>query len=185
MRVLVEGVCRAPRDEVPWPATTHMAASCRRSTTTPGRARDRGADAQRARAFNDYVHLNRRIPDEVLTTANNITDPVRSRTRWPRTCWSRCRGSSSCSRPDGVGERLKLLGETLASELEILKLERKIEGQVRSQVHKNQKEFYLNEQLKAIRKELGHQNEFASEIEELGSRSSAGAHAARGARRRR
>jgi ATP-dependent Lon protease len=48
-----------------------------------------------------------------------------------------------------------------------VKLERKIEGQVRSQVHKNQKEFYLNEQLKAIRKELGHQNEFASEIEEL------------------
>ena len=65
-------------------------------------------------------------------------------------------------------ERLQRLGETLAAELEILKLERKIEGQVRSQVHRNQKEFYLNEQLKAIRKELGHQNEFASEIEELG-----------------
>jgi ATP-dependent Lon protease len=38
---------------------------------------------------------------------------------------------------------------------------------VRSQVHKNQKEFYLNEQLKAIRKELGYQNEFSSELEEL------------------
>jgi ATP-dependent Lon protease len=46
-------------------------------------------------------------------------------------------------------------------------LERKIEGQVRSQVHKNQKEFYLNEQLKAIRKELGYQNEFSNEIDEL------------------
>ena len=67
----------------------------------------------------------------------------------------------------GPAERLRLLGETLAAELEILKLERKIEGQVRSQVHRNQKEFYLNEQLKAIRKELGHQNEFASEIDEL------------------
>jgi len=66
-----------------------------------------------------------------------------------------------------VGERLRLLAETLASELEIVKLERKIEGQVRSQVHKNQKEFYLNEQLKAIRKELGHQGEFTNEIEEL------------------
>ncbi|MBN1504245.1 MAG: endopeptidase La, partial [Candidatus Eisenbacteria bacterium] len=56
----------------------------------------------------------------------------------------------------------------LSSEVEILKLERKIEGQVRSQVHKNQKEFYLNEQLKAIRKELGYQNEFANELDELG-----------------
>ncbi|HUK64291.1 MAG TPA: endopeptidase La, partial [Dongiaceae bacterium] len=45
--------------------------------------------------------------------------------------------------------------------------ERKIEGQVRSQVHKNQKEFYLNEQLKAIRKELGHQNEYAGELDDL------------------
>ena len=61
-----------------------------------------------------------------------------------------------------------------------MKLERKIEGQVRSQVHKNQKEFYLNEQLKAIRKELGHQNEFASEIDELQRAIKQGAHAARG-----
>src|SRR5258707_14210949 len=68
---------------------------------------------------------------------------------------------------EGAVQRLKMLGEVLSSELEIVKLERKIEGQVRSQVHKNQKEFYLNEQLKAIRKELGHQNEYASEIEEL------------------
>jgi ATP-dependent Lon protease len=64
-------------------------------------------------------------------------------------------------------ERLRHLGQTLAGEIEILKLERKIEGQVRSQVHRNQKEFYLNEQLKAIRKELGHGHEFAGELEEL------------------
>ena len=70
-------------------------------------------------------------------------------------------------KPVETYERLKLIAETLASEIEIVKLERKIEGQVRTQVHKNQKEFYLNEQLKAIRKELGHQNEFATEIDEL------------------
>jgi ATP-dependent Lon protease len=63
--------------------------------------------------------------------------------------------------------RLNLLAKMLASELEIVKLERKIEGEVRSQVHRNQKEFYLNEQLKAIRKELGHQNEFSGELDEL------------------
>src|SRR6185369_8966274 len=63
--------------------------------------------------------------------------------------------------------QLKRLGQAMASELEILKLERKIEGQVRSQVTKNQKEFYLNEQLKAIRKELGYANEFSNEVEEL------------------
>src|SRR5207248_5697059 len=67
----------------------------------------------------------------------------------------------------GASSRLRLLAETLAGEIEIVRLERKIEGQVRSQVHRNQKEFYLNEQLKAIRKELGHQNEFSSELDEL------------------
>ena len=57
---------------------------------------------------------------------------------------------------ESAAERLRMVGEMLATELEIVKLERKIKGQVRSQVHKNQKEFYLNEQLKAIRKELSY-----------------------------
>ncbi|HEU4366569.1 MAG TPA: endopeptidase La, partial [Candidatus Krumholzibacteria bacterium] len=64
-------------------------------------------------------------------------------------------------------ERYRLLGTILAEELEILRLEKKIEGEVRSQVQKNQKEFYLNEQLKAIRKELGHAGDESSEVDEI------------------
>jgi ATP-dependent Lon protease len=117
--------------------------------------------------FNDYVHLNRRIPDEVLVTANNITDPSSlAHTIAAHLLVKVPQKQQLLEVPDAV-EQLRLLGETLAGELEIVKLERKIEGQVRSQVHRNQKEFYLNEQLKAIKKELGHQNEFSSEIEEL------------------
>src|SRR5262249_53905220 len=55
----------------------------------------------------------------------------------------------------------------LSAEVEILRLERKIEGHVRNQVQKNQKEFYLNEQLKAIKKELGHESEGSTEADEL------------------
>jgi ATP-dependent Lon protease len=117
--------------------------------------------------FNDYVRLNRRIPDEVLTAANNLTDPVTLAHTVSAHLLVKVAQKQRLLEVDGELERLKLLSEILSSELEIVKLERKIEGQVRSQVHKNQKEFYLNEQLKAIRKELGHQNEFASEIDEM------------------
>ena len=130
--------------------------------------------------FNDYVHLNRRIPDEVLTTASNITDPSSLAHTVAAHLLVKVPQKQRLLEVESAADRLKLLAETLTAELEIVKLERKIEGQVRSQVHKNQKEFYLNEQLKAIRKELGHQNEFASEIDELQAAIKQGAHAARG-----
>jgi len=117
--------------------------------------------------FNDYVHLNRRIPDEVLMSANNIGDPATLSYTIAANLLVKVTKKQRLLELDGSTERLRALGEMLAGELEIVKLERKIEGQVRSQVHKNQKEFYLNEQLKAIRKELGYQNEFSNEIDEL------------------
>jgi ATP-dependent Lon protease len=119
--------------------------------------------------FSDYVRVNRRIPDEVTTTAGGIEDPATLSHTLAAHLLVKVPQKQVLLEAAGPAERLQLVGEMLAAELEILKLERKIEGQVRSQVHRNQKEFYLNEQLKAIRKELGHQNEFSSEIEELGA----------------
>jgi ATP-dependent Lon protease len=120
-----------------------------------------------AGAFNEYVHLNRRISDEVLLTVNNITDPVVFSYTVASHLQIKVSAKQEILELESVHDRLNHLSQILHSELEIVKLERKIEGQVRSQVHKNQKEFYLNEQLKAIRKELGYQNEFAGELEEL------------------
>ncbi len=120
-----------------------------------------------AGAFNEYVHLNRRISDEVLLTVNNITDPVVFSYTVASHLQIKVSAKQEILELESVNDRLNHLSQILHSELEIVKLERKIEGQVRSQVHKNQKEFYLNEQLKAIRKELGYQNEFAGELEEL------------------
>ena len=169
MRVLVEGLRARRGQALPVVQRLLHGAASRRSPTTPTAGPEIEALQRNVlQLFQDYVHLNRRIPDEVLaTTDGDHRSGAARRTPSPRTCWSRCRSSSGCSRAPAPSTRLRLLAETLAAELEIVRLERKIEGQVRSQVHKNQKEFYLNEQLKAIRKELGHQNEFASEIDEL------------------
>jgi ATP-dependent Lon protease len=167
MRVLVEGVCRCRASRIDWNGECHVA----RVGLMPEEA-NAGPELEALMRhvlalFNDYVRLNRRIPDEVLVTANNMNDAASLAYTVCAHLLAKVPKKQKLLEIDDPGERLKALGEVLAAELEIVKLERKIEGQVRSQVHKNQKEFYLNEQLKAIRKELGHQNEFASEIEDM------------------
>ena len=168
MRVLVEGLARCRAGRFLW-SNDYFTVRIALEPEAPAAGPELEA-AQRhvLGQFTDYVHLNRRIPDEVLTTAGAIADPVALSHTLSAHLLVKVPQKQQLLEAAGPAERLRLLSETLGAELEILKLERKIEGQVRSQVHRNQKEFYLNEQLKAIRKELGHQNEFASEIDELG-----------------
>jgi ATP-dependent Lon protease len=167
MRVLVEGLARAQAERYQWSNDFYMVqVGLLDDGVAPGpevEALQRNA----LQMFQDYVHLNRRIPDEVLTTTAALADPVQLALTIASHLLVKVPAKQRLLEANGTLARLRLIAETLASELEIVRLERKIEGQVRSQVHRNQKEFYLNEQLKAIRKELGHQNEFASEIEEL------------------
>jgi ATP-dependent Lon protease len=167
MRVLVEGICRA-RAKKFFRTSDSMSASV--SIIDDKVRQDAQLEALTRNvlaSFNDYVHLNRRVPDEVLSTANNIGNPVLLSYTVASHLILKVAVKQAVLEEDDLTERFRQLSKTLANELEILKLERKIEGQVRSQVHKNQKEFYLNEQLKAIRKELGYQNEFSNEIDEL------------------
>ena len=168
MRVLVEGLVRAQAERFQWSNDFYtVQVGLLDDSVAPGpevEALQRNA----LQLFQDYVHLNRRIPDEVLTTTAALTDPVQLALTIASHLLVKVPVKQRLLEANGTLARLRMLSETLANELEIVRLERKIEGQVRSQVHKNQKEFYLNEQLKAIRKELGHQNEFASEIDELG-----------------
>ena len=167
MRVLVEGICRG-RAKKFFTGADSMSASV--AVIKDDAKQDASLEAlirNVLASFNDYVHLNRRVPDEVLATANNITNPVLLSYTVASHVLLKVGVKQQILEQDDLVERFRLLSKTLASELEILKLERKIEGQVRNQVTKNQKEFYLNEQLKAIRKELGYASEFSNEAEEL------------------
>ena len=167
MRVLVEGICRA-RAKKFFRGSDYMSTSV--AIIDDKVRQDAQLEAMMRNvlaSFNDYVHLNRRVPDEVLSTANNIGNPVLLSYTVASHLILKVAVKQAVLEEDDLTERFRQLSKTLANELEILKLERKIEGQVRSQVHKNQKEFYLNEQLKAIRKELGYQNEFSNEVDEL------------------
>jgi ATP-dependent Lon protease len=169
IRVLVEGICRVRVERFAWASDSYTVQVAPMSDPVGGGAEIEALMRNVLGLFNDYVHLNRRIPDEVLMTANNITDPSCLAHTVAAHLLVKVPQKQSLLEAESAAERLRLLSQTLSAELEIVKLERKIEGQVRSQVHKNQKEFYLNEQLKAIRKELGHHGEFSSEVEELGT----------------
>ncbi|MFH0778663.1 MAG: endopeptidase La [Candidatus Eisenbacteria bacterium] len=167
MRVLVEGICRARVRRFHIGKDIYYANIALMKEESPASAQLEALMRSVVSYFGEYVRLSKRIPDEVFMTVSNMNDA---------TCLSHTIGAhlflkvsakQEVLEIEDVAERLRALCRTLVSEVEILKLERKIEGQVRSQVHKNQKEFYLNEQLKAIRKELGYQNEFSNELEEL------------------
>ena len=167
MRVLVEGLCRARVERFQWSSDFYTVRVRPATDDKPQGSEVEARVRHVLQLFNDYVHLNRRIPDEVLMAANNIGDPATLSYTVAANLLVKVPKKQRLLELDGAADRLNALSEMLAAELEIVKLERKIEGQVRSQVHKNQKEFYLNEQLKAIRKELGHQNEFATEVDDL------------------
>ncbi len=167
IKVLVEGLGRVRlRDfHSTRPYVTVGIAKHGRSTrsTSEQKALVRTVQSQ----FEEYVKLHRKIPDEILIAMSNITD---------RDHLVEHIGAHLAAPLDVKQEilstaetkgRFELLSKVLSSELEILRIERRIEGEVRSQVQKNQKEFYLNEQLKAIRKELGSAGEISSEVEEL------------------
>jgi ATP-dependent Lon protease len=167
LRVLVEGIVRARAEKVHWGGDSYTAQVALIPEGEPAAAETEAMMRNVLAAFNEYVHLNRRIPDEVLLTANNIVEPSCLAHTVAAQLLIKAPSKQKLLEIVPADERLKELSALLASELEIVKLERKIEGQVRSQVNKNQKEFYLNEQLKAIRKELGYQNEFSNELEEV------------------
>jgi len=117
--------------------------------------------------FSDYIQLNKRIPDEVLRSVLPIEEPDRLADTIASHIIVKIETKQPLLETVKIYERFKMLSTIFAEELEILKLEKKIEGEVRDQVQKNQKEFYLHEQLKAIRKELGHGGDETTEVEEL------------------
>ena len=131
MRVLVEGICRG-RAKKFFPGDDSMSASV--AVIKDDAKQDASLEAlirNVLASFNDYVHLNRRVPDEVLATANNITNPVLLSYTVASHVLLKVGLKQQILEQDDLVERFRLLSKTLASELEILKLERKIEGQVR------------------------------------------------------
>ena len=116
--------------------------------------------------FDQYVKLNKKIPPEILSSLSSISEPGRLADSIAANLTLKLIVKQNILEAFNVINRLNLLLEIMESEIDILQVEKKIRGRVRSQMEKSQREYYLNEQVKAIQKELGDFEEGA-ELDEL------------------
>ncbi|MCE5271992.1 endopeptidase La [bacterium] len=119
------------------------------------------------RLFEEYVKLNSRLPDELLTATQNVDNLLRQGYIIAGHLLIRMTDKQRILEAESLERHFALVCQYLNAEMEILRLERKIDDNVKRQIMKNQREFYLQEQLKAIHRELGHDEEGYDEIEEL------------------
>ena len=116
--------------------------------------------------FDQYVKLNKKIPPEILTSIAGIDDPGRLADTIAAHLPLKLEAKQAVLDLFEVGKRLEKLLELLEHEVDILQVEKRIRGRVKRQMEKSQREYYLNEQVKAIQKELG-DGEEGADLEEL------------------
>jgi ATP-dependent Lon protease len=157
VRVLVEGVARA-RVARYVPAAGHLRAALAEDADRPLDLDLPGLNAQTRRVaslFDEYVSLHRRIPNEVAALVQAEESPARRAWGIAAHLAVRVDTRQMLLETESLRGRYDALAHILTSEIELLRLERKLDDEVRGSLFQNQREFYLQEQLKAIHRELG------------------------------
>jgi len=117
--------------------------------------------------FENYVKLNKKVPPETLNTVAAIDDPGRLADTIVAHLNLKLEERQELLEALAPAKRLEDVYARMQAEIEVLEVERRIRGRVKKQMERSQKEYYLNEQMRAIQKELGERDEFKNEIEEL------------------
>ena len=118
--------------------------------------------------FEQYVKLNKKVPPEILSSLSSIDDPVRLADTIAAHLGLKIAEKQKILEMLDVEERIQYLMELVEGEIDLLQVEKKIRGRVKQQMERSQREYYLNEQIKAIQKELGEMDDAApNEMEEL------------------
>ena len=118
-------------------------------------------------AFEEYVKFNKRIPPEVAISISSITDPARLADTIASHIPLKVSDKQSLLEQVHPRKRLERLYQFIRSETEIIQMERRVKDRVKKQMEKNQKDYYLNEQVRAIHKEMGRKEDSQSETNEL------------------
>jgi ATP-dependent Lon protease len=173
VKVLVEGQQRALVNKIV-EGETHFTAN-----VTPvevlvdaeGTQRDQASEVEALRRavmqqFDQYVKLNKKIPPEILTSIASIDDPGRLADTIAAHLPLKLDNKQVVLSLSSVKDRLENLFGQIEREVDILNVDKRIRGRVKRQMEKNQRDFYLNEQVKAIQKELG-EGEDGADIEEI------------------
>jgi len=121
-------------------------------------------------AFRNYAKLSRKIQPELVDTIAAIDNAAKLSDVIASHLGVKLEKKQALLEITDAGERLEKLYSMIVGEIEILELEEKIKRRVKKQMEKTQKDYYLNEQMRAIQKEMGEKDDFSSEIEELEKR---------------
>ena len=167
VKVLVEGQQRAKVDGIE-DGESHFTAHVTPIEVLPPETGSEVEALRRAvmQQFDQYVKLNKKIPPEILTSIASIDDAGRLADTIAAHLPLKLESKQVVLDLSPVRDRLTNLFEQIEREVEILNVDKKIRGRVKRQMEKNQRDFYLNEQVKAIQKELG-EGEEGADIEEL------------------
>lgn len=166
VKVLVEGLQRARLLDVT-DAETHFSARVTGvSEDAVNNAESEGLRRAVVAQFEQYVKLNKKIPQEILTSLSGIEEASRLADTIAAHLPLKIEQKQSMLETTGTAERLESLLAQLEAEIDILQVEKRIRGRVKKQMEKSQRDYYLNEQVKAIQKELG-EGEEGADIEEI------------------
>jgi ATP-dependent Lon protease len=117
--------------------------------------------------FESYAKLNQKIGEDVIGTITSVTDPAQLVDTVAAHLTAKVKEKQSLLEIEDVNDRLERLYKILNAEIDILELEERLRQRVKKQMEKTQKNYYLNEQMRAIQKEMGTQDDFASELKDL------------------
>ncbi len=117
--------------------------------------------------FEQYVKLNKKVPPEILASLTGIDDPGRLADTIAAHLSVKIEQKQAILEIESKRERLEHIIAQLEEEMDLLQVEKRIRGRVKRQMEKSQREYYLNEQMKAIQKELGDMDDAPNEIEDL------------------
>ena len=117
--------------------------------------------------FDQYVKLNKKVPPEILTSLSGIDDPSRLADTIAAHMSLKLDEKQDILEIQDPRERIEHIMSKIEGEIDLMQIEKRIRGRVKQQMEKSQREYYLNEQMKAIQKELGDMEDAPNEIEDL------------------
>jgi ATP-dependent Lon protease len=168
VKVLVEGGERA--EIVSWLDTSEYFSAQIRVADEPAVPDERELEVMTRSVlalFEQYVKLNKKVPPEILSSLAGIDEPGRLADTIAAHMTMKIEEKQRILEIPDVHSRLEHLMGLIEGEIDVLQIEKRIRGRVKQQMEKSQREYYLNEQMKAIQKELGELDETPNEAEEL------------------
>lgn len=167
VKVLVEGTIRGSIDEFLQTEDYFVANVAKSDSEALSESEQEVLIRSAVSQFEGYVKLNKKIPPEVLTSLNGIEDAARLADTMAAHMPLKLAEKQKVLEMNEIAERLEYLMALMEGEIDLLQVEKKIRTRVKKQMEKSQREYYLNEQMKAIQKELGELDEAPDEFEAL------------------